>query len=282
MDEQIGMPDRTEAPTVLVTDSGVGGLSVVRAIRAALPGVRLIYLADNAGFPYGKLAPDVLTGRLVGFATRLVPDYACDAMVVACNTASTVVLDALRKALTIPVVGTVPAIKTAGAVSKSRVIGLLATEATVSGPYIQNLIEKFASDCEVVKVGSPDLAQLAEAFARGHAPDHARLKTILAPFFGRHTAPVDAVVLGCTHYPLIVDDLRAVGPDGVQWLDPSPAIADRLKTVLGDKHKPHIRAEEKDLAFFTDPSTDLDELRAFFAQFGFEDLAILRTEETVS
>jgi glutamate racemase len=254
----------------------------VRAIRAALPGVRLIYLADNGGFPYGKLAPNVLIGRLVGFATRLVPDYACDALVVACNTASTVVLDALRKVLTVPVVGTVPAIKPAGAVSKSRVIGLLATEATVSGPYIQDLIEKFASDCEVVKVGSPDLAQMAEAFARGQAPDHARLKTILAPFFGSHTAPVDAVVLGCTHYPLIVDDLRAVGPEGVRWLDPSAAIADRLRTVLGDKHQPHIRAKEKDRAFFTDPSTNLDELRAFFAQFGFEDLAILRAEETVS
>jgi glutamate racemase len=93
---------------------------------------------------------------------------------------------------------------------------------------------------------------------------------------------VDAVVLGCTHYPLIVDDLRAVGPEGVRWLDPSAAIADRLKTVLGDKHQPHIRAKEKDRAFFTDPSTNLDELRAFFAQFGFEDLAILRAEETVS
>ena len=276
------MSDRVEAPTVLVTDSGVGGLSVVRAIRAALPGVRLIYLADNAGFPYGKLAPDALIERLVAFAARLVQECSCDAMVVACNTASTVVLDALREVLTIPVVGTVPAIKTAGEVSQSRVIGLLATEATVSGPYIQNLIEKFASDCEVVKVGSPDLAQIAEAFARGHAPDHARLKTILAPFFGRHTDPVDAVVLGCTHYPLIVDDLRAVGPEGVRWLDPSSAIAERLKTVLGDKHQPHIHAKGKDRALFTDPSTNLDELRAFFGKFGFEDLAILRAEEIVS
>jgi len=254
----------------------------VRAIRAALPGVRLIYLADNAGFPYGKLASDVLIERLVGFATRLVPEYACDVMVVACNTASTVVLDALRKALTIPVVGTVPAIKTAGAISKSRVIGLLATEATVSGPYIHDLIEKFAPDCEVVKVGSPDLAQMAEAFARGRPPDHGQLKTILAPFFDRHAEPVDAVVLGCTHYPLIVDALRAAGPEDVRWLDPSPAIADRLRTVLGDKHQPHIRVTEKDRALFTDPSTNLNELRAFFGKFGFEDLAILHAEEAVS
>ncbi len=282
MKERIGKSDRDEAPTVLVTDSGVGGLSVVRAIRGALPGVRLIYLADNAGFPYGKLAPNVLTERLVRFATHLVADYACDAMVVACNTASTVVLDALRQALSVPVVGTVPAIKTAGAVSNSRVIGLLATEATVSGPYIQTLIEKFAADCEVVKIGSPDLAQIAEQLARGHRPDHARLRTILAPFFGRHTAPVDTVVLGCTHYPLIVDDLSAVSPEGVRWLDPSAAIADRLKTVLGDKHQPHIRPQGEDRALFTDPATNLEELRAFFAAFGFRDLAVLRAEEAVS
>ena len=281
MNERIGKSDRDEAPTVLVTDSGVGGLSVVRAIRSALPGVRLIYLADNGGFPYGRLAPDVLIERLVGFATRLVGEYACDAVVVACNTASTVVLDALRRELTVPVVGTVPAIKTAGAVSSNRIIGLLATEATVSGPYIQNLIEKFASDCEIVKIGSPDLAQIAEDFARGHQPDHARLRTILAPFFGRHTAPVDTVVLGCTHYPLIVDDLRAVGPEGVHWLDPSAAIAERLKTVLGDKHKPHIPVPGNDRALFTDPSTNPDDLRAFFGKFGFNDLAILCAKESV-
>lgn len=264
---------------MLVTDSGVGGLSVVRAIRAALPGVRLIYLADNAAFPYGRLAPSVLIERLTGIAAGLVKTYRCDAMVVACNTASTVALEALRKALTIPVVGTVPAIKTAGAVSKSRVIGLLATQATVSGPYIQDLIEKFASDCEVVKIGSPDLAAMAEDFARGKSPDQARLKEILAPFFGRGAPPVDAVVLGCTHYPLIVDDLRAAGPKNVTWLDPAAAIADRLKTVLGS---PEGVEKGQDRAFFTDPATDLDAVRDFFAQFGFFDLGILKAREAVS
>lgn len=279
MSERAGEKGELKAPTVLVTNSGVGGLSVVRAIRAALPGVRIIYLADNAAFPYGKLSRDVLTGRLTGLATRLVADYDCDAMVVACNTASTVVLDALRKVLKVPVVGTVPAIKTAGAVSNTRVIGLLATEATVNGPYIEDLIAKFASDCEVVKIGSPDLAAMAEAFARGHAPDHARLKTILVPFFGRHTDPVDAVVLGCTHYPLIVDDLRAVSPRDVKWLDPSPAIAERLKTVLGDKHNISEPSSGADRALFTAPDTDLDAVRAFFDKFGFSDLSVLPAQE---
>lgn len=279
MDGRVEERNRALGPTVLVTDSGVGGLSVVRAIRAALQGVRLIYLADNAAFPYGRLAPSVLIERLTGLAVGLVEDYRCDAMVVACNTASTVALDALRKALTIPVVGTVPAIKTAGAVSKTRVIGLLATQATVSGPYIQDLIEKFAADCEVVKIGSPDLAAMAEDFARGKSPDRGRLKEILAPFFGHHAPHVDAVVLGCTHYPLIVDDLRAVGPDRVAWLDPAAAIADRLKTVLGT---PQGASAGQDRAFFTDPTTDLDAVRAFFAQFGFADLGILKAREAVS
>jgi glutamate racemase len=268
-------------PTVLVTDSGVGGLSVVRAIRAALPGVRIIYLADNAAFPYGKLASAVLVERLTRLAARMAADYGCDAMVVACNTASTVALDALREVLTIPVVGTVPAIKTAGAVSKTRVIGLLATEATVSGPYIQDLIAKFAADCEVVKIGSPDLAAIAEAYARGIPPDQTRLKAMLAPFFGPEAPAVDAVVLGCTHYPLLVDQLRAAGPDGVQWLDPSAAIADRLKTVLDDKHREHA-AGSGDGALFTDPATDVEAVRAFYAKFGFSDLRCLETRETAS
>ena len=267
-------------PTVLVTDSGVGGLSVVRAIRAALPGVRIIYLADNAAFPYGKLAPSILVERLTELAKRLVADYRCDAMVVACNTASTVALEALRKVLSIPVVGTVPAIKTAGAISKTRVIGLLATEATVSGPYIHDLITKFASDCEVVKIGSPDLAAIAEAYARGTTPDPARLKKILEPFFDTHAPKVDAVVLGCTHYPLLVDQLRAAGRAGVQWLDPSAAIADRLKTVLGDKHLSASAAGDK--ALFTDPATEFEAVRAFYARFGFTDLAGLTTREAVS
>lgn len=268
-------------PTVLVTDSGVGGLSVVRAIRSALPGVRIIYLADNAAFPYGKLVPTILIERLTGLAKRLVADYRCDAMVVACNTASTIALDALRGVLAIPVVGTVPAIKTAGAVSKTRVIGLLATEATVSGPYIHDLIAKFAADCEVVKIGSPDLAAIAEAYARGTPPDRARINDILAPFFGPHAPKVDAVVLGCTHYPLLIDALRATGPKNVQWLDPSPAIADRLKTVLGDKHN-GASASGSDRALFTDPTTDFEAVRAFYAAFGFTDLACLETRETVS
>ena len=268
-------------PTVLVTDSGVGGLSVVRAIRAALPGVRIIYLADNAAFPYGKLAPTILTERLTGFAKRLVAEYACDAMVVACNTASTVVLDSLRRVLTIPVVGTVPAIKTAGAVSKTRVIGLLATQATVSGPYIHDLIAKFAADCEVVKIGSPDLAAVAEAYARGVDPDPQRLKETLEPFFGRQAPKVDVVVLGCTHYPLLLEQLRAAGPKGVEWLEPSPAIADRLKTVLGDKHG-GATPSHGDRALFTDPATEFEPIRAFYGRFGFTDLAILEAWEPVS
>jgi glutamate racemase len=216
----------------LVIDSGVGGLSVARAIRAAMPDLAIVYIADNAWFPYGQRSEQALTARLIELVEHALEAYPCEAVVVACNTASTVVLDALRARFAQPIVGVVPPIKTAGEVSRSRVIGLLATEATVLRPYVKNLAAQFAADCELVSVGSPRLAEMAEEKVRGEGVDLDALREILQPFFGEGAPPVDTVVLGCTHYPLLLDELQAVSPPGVRWLDSSPAIARRLAQVL--------------------------------------------------
>lgn len=265
---------------ILVIDSGIGGLSVVDAVRAHLPHVRIVYLADNAGFPFGNMGREALKSRLQRLVLSLKERYRCDALVVACNTASTVALDALRGALDIPVIGTVPAIKTAGEVSRTRAIGLLATPATAHGPYIDDLIARFASNCKVVRIGARDLAAKAEAFARGEPPDPFYLSQLMAPFFGPDAPPVDTVVLGCTHYPLLIDHLRAAAPPFVQWLDPAHAIARRLKHVLETaepKDQARRAALRDDLALFTDPATDLDALRPFLAKYGFSDLRLSAT-----
>lgn len=218
---------------MLLVDSGLGGLTVLAACRAQMPGLSPVFLADNAGFPYGRLADHVIVDRVVSLVTSALAEWPAEAVVVACNTASTLVLEPLRERLSIPVVGVVPPVKPAALLSTSRAIGLLATPGTVGRAYVDRLIEDFAADCTVVRVGAPDLAAMAEASMLGEAPDVEEITRILAPFFGPAAPPVDAVALGCTHYPLLLPALKAAAPEGTRWLDPAPAVARRLAEVLG-------------------------------------------------
>lgn len=226
------MPDG-KGPRVLLVDSGLGGLTVLAACRALIPGLSPVFLADNAAFPYGRLADPVIIERVVSLVISALAEWPAEAVVVACNTASTLVLGPLRERLSVPVVGVVPPIKPAALLSTSRAIGLLATPGTVGRAYVDRLVEDFAADCTVVRVGAPDLAALAEASMLGEAPNAEEITRILAPFFGAGAPPVDAVALGCTHYPLLLPALKAAAPEGVRWLDPAPAVARRLAEVLG-------------------------------------------------
>lgn len=248
----------------LIIDSGVGGLSVASAARVALPELNIAYVADNAWFPYGKRSEAALIERLVHLVEHSLRISPGDAVVVACNTASTVVLDALRSQFNVPIVGVVPPIKTAGEVSQSRVVGLLATEATVTRPYVRRLKEEFAADCRIIPLGLSRLAEIAEEKVRGIPVDRAELRELLKPFFGRDALHVDTVVLGCTHYPLLLDDFKAVSPPDVQWLDSSPAIARQLARVLSDV-PPHNDGPLKDAVYFTAPVEAVDALTAYLA-----------------
>lgn len=237
---------------VLVIDSGIGGLTIVQALRRRLPQLSVVYLADNAGFPYGNLSPAALSARLTAYVEHYCAAYACSAVVLACNTASTVALAAVRERVAVPVVGVVPAIKPAALLSRSRVIGLLATPVTVCSPYVDDLIKQFAADCTVVRVGPPDLAALVEARYQGEELDWERLRAIVAPLFGPDAPPVDTVVLGCTHYPLLLEELQLVAPPGVRWLEPGPAVARRLEQVLRGAARPTVGVD--DVALFTAPA----------------------------
>ena len=222
------------APHILVFDSGVGGLTVLAAVRRMLPEARLTYVADNAGFPYGAWEEEALVAHIVALFERLIGAHSPDICVIACNTASTLVLPHLRARFAAPFVGTVPAIKPAAERTKSGLISVLATPGTVRRDYTNGLIRDFAGHARVMLVGSKHLAGLAEAKLAGAEVDRDLVAREIAPAFheeaGRRT---DHVVLACTHYPLLLDELVAAAPWPVEWVDPAQAIARRVAQVLG-------------------------------------------------
>jgi glutamate racemase len=222
------------APTILVFDSGLGGLSVFRELARARPDARFVYAADDAAFPYGALSEEALIARVMAVMEHLIARHAPDAVVIACNTASTLVLAPLRARFSLPFVGTVPAIKPACESSLTRQVSVLATPGTVRRDYTQKLIQDFAGDCQVTLVGSTRLAPLAEAAMRGEGVSDEEIAAEIAPAFMREgRARTDTVVLACTHYPLLLGRLQQVAPWPVRWIDPAPAIARRLSSLIG-------------------------------------------------
>jgi glutamate racemase len=220
----------TSLPPILVFDSGIGGLSVWEGIRALLPHLPCVYCADNRIFPYGLQEESVLVERVCSLIPLLVKLHHPALIVVACNSASTVVLDALREVVAVPVVGVVPAIKPAAEQSRSGVIGLLATPGTVKRQYTDRLIEQFAGECKVIRVGSNVLVEQAERKLRGEAVDIGLLAEAIAPFMLADTVP-DIVVLGCTHFPFLSEELSFLLP-GIALLDSADAIARRTAHLL--------------------------------------------------
>jgi glutamate racemase len=213
---------------VVIFDSGVGGLSVYQEIYALLPQVQFIYAFDNAAFPYGELDDATLIKRTNYIVTLLANQYQADLVVIACNTASTIVLPSLRQQLTIPVVGVVPAIKPAALISQTKSIGLLATPATVNRAYTHQLIQQFANGCDVKMIGSTRLVEMAEQKLRGKLVDIDELTEILAPWQGT----VDSIVLGCTHFPLIKQEILLALNHQINVIDSGKAIAKRVALLL--------------------------------------------------
>lgn len=237
---------------ILFFDSGVGGLSVLGPTRELLPNAPIVYAADSAGFPYGKRSEAEIASRIPALLGRLVERFHPRLAVIACNTASTIALEHVRSALDLPVVGTVPAIKPAAEVSKSRVIGVLGTEATVRQPYVDDLAAKFASDCTIVRHGSPELVELAEAKLAGEDVSVDAVRAATQPMFDASgDNHIDTVVLACTHFPLLEDELRSAFPD-VNYVDGGPGIARRIAWLT--REQPWPSAPSPGLMLFTGPS----------------------------
>ncbi len=255
---------------ILLFDSGVGGLSVLAPIRARLPGRAIVYAADNAGFPYGTKTEAEIAGRVPALLGRLVERYRPALVVIACNTASTIALAAVRTALDVPVVGTVPAIKPAAAISRTRVIGVLGTAATVRQPYVDRLAAEFAADCTVIRHGSARLVELAEAKLRGHAIDPADVARELADLLDQPGGDrIDAVVLACTHFPLLAPELAAAASRPLAFVDGGEGIARRVAYLLSDAATAPAPPAVA-VAVFTRHDGEVDALRPALHSFGLD------------
>lgn len=220
---------------VLVFDSGMGGLTVAREIQALAPTLAVDYAADSGFFPYGEKSDDALRDRLPKVAQALCQVAQPDVFVIACNTASTLALDEVRAVLNIPVVGTVPAIKPAAQLTRTRTIGLLATPGTVRRAYTAQLIEDFASDIRVILHGSIALVRMAEQVAAGHPVPLEAFRIAQAPLFEQDGGTeIDTIVLACTHFPLVRGELAASVPHAVNFIDSGEAIARQTLRVLSD------------------------------------------------
>lgn len=257
-------------PTVLVFDSGVGGLSVYDEIRQLLPGLHYLYVFDNEAFPYGEKSEEFIVDRVVQIvdsATRL---YPLALVVIACNSASTVTLPALRQHFAFPVVGVVPAIKPAARLTRNGVVGLLATRGTVKRPYTHELVSRFANECKTEMLGSAELVELAEAKLHGKAISLDEIRHILQPWL-RMAEPPDTVVLGCTHFPLLNEELQAVLPEGTRLIDSGAAIARRTAWLLANE-APDACSADASRAFCLSLDEQAVQLLPVLQRYGFETL----------
>lgn len=267
--------------SVLILDSGIGGLSVFYEISRKLPSLDIDYLADHSYFPYGTKSPGAILSRVICLVESSLKRQDYSLIVIACNTASTVVLDSLRAIFNLPFVGVVPAIKPACAQSINKRVGLLATEGTVTRDYTHRLIEQFGHDSEIELVGSARLVEIAEQKLKGQAADLSELRKILSPFKERQ---VDQVVLGCTHFPLLKEELAAAADWPVEWVDSGKAIASRVDALLAmlpeDNHE--TAAPEANYRFYSTDRTVLGSLANSLELFNQKVHWIVETESAES
>lgn len=272
------LENKAPETTIMVFDSGVGGLSVAHSILQRIPGIRVVYVADDAAFPYGTKPELLLKQRILDVLLPLQKLHSPDLIVVACNTASTLILPDLRAHLAIPVVGVVPAVKPAAQLSQTKCIGLLATPATVNRAYTDQLLRDFATDCQVVRVGTSRLVEISELYLRGETVSREEIRAIITPFFASAQAlhrPVDVVVLGCTHFPLLRQLLSEVAPRQVSWIDSGAAIAGRVEQLLGQEDKlPDRCAVVTHLLIFTGNGALTEGFKSHLRQLGIDQFQI--------
>ena len=255
--------DRTSP--ILLFDSGIGGLSVLGELRRLMPLAPVIYAADLAGLPYGEKTEAEIAARVAGLLGRMAERYHPRLICIACNTASTIALSMVRDVLETPIVGTVPAIKPAAALTRTGTIGLLGTAATIRQEYVDRLELQFAADKRLLRHAAPDLVAAAEAKLRGYKPDPAAISGAVA---GLREQPggdeIDTVVLACTHFPLLQEELEVGFGPGIQFVDGASGIARRIAHLTQGQE---FQRAEPDIAVVTGDHADDAGLREAFAQY---------------
>lgn len=246
---------------ILLFDSGVGGLSIFAEITKLMPAFSICFASDNQGFPYGTKTDDDLLAQIDRSINILIAMTNPKVIVIACNSASTIALDHLRQKITIPIIGVVPAIKTAAQMTKAKHIGLLATPGTIQRPYTQQLFDTFARDCDTTRVGSSEMVKMAEEKLRGYAIDMQKLAKELEPF---QNTTVDTIVLGCTHFPHLREEIQMLLPPHVALIDSGLAIAKQTQRILGDHQPSHSPYH---LALFTQYDKNAERLEPCLKQY---------------
>ncbi|CAO95190.1 glutamate racemase [Erwinia tasmaniensis] len=257
-------------PTVLIFDSGVGGLSVYNEIRTLLPDLHYLYAFDNVAFPYGEKSEAFIVERVLDIVTAVTGLYPLALVVIACNSASTVTLPALRARFAFPVVGVVPAIKPAARLTRNGIVGLLATRGTVKRPYTHELVARFAGECKTEMLGSGELVDIAEAKLHGQPVAIEEVRRILQPWL-RMAEPPDTVVLGCTHFPLISEELQQVLPQGTRLIDSGAAIARRTVWLL-ENESPEVLSADDNMALCLEITEQTVQLIPVLQRYGFKTL----------
>ena len=259
---------RADQP-ILLLDTGVGGLSILGPVRKLLPNAPIAYALDQAGYPYGQKPESELTARVPALLGRLAEQVDARLAVIACNTASVIALEPIRSALAIPIVGTVPAIKPAAAMSESRTIGVLGTASTVRQPYVDNLSREFASDCRIIRHGTHDLVELVERKMRGEATRPNDFATVLDELFSQPGGErIDTVVLACTHFPLVEEELAAASPRPVTFVHGGDGIARRAAHLT--EGQPWPAAPAPGTAIFISDGSDLQPLCPRLREYGID------------
>ncbi|WP_159978364.1 MULTISPECIES: glutamate racemase [unclassified Novosphingobium] len=251
---------------ILLFDSGVGGLTVLEEVRKAVPDAPIIYAADTAGLPYGTKTEAQVAARVAGLLGRMTERFRPRLVCIACNTASTIALGMVREVLEVPIVGTVPAIKPAAAMTRTGVIGLLGTEATVRQAYVDRLEQEFAADKRLLRHGAPGLVEAAEAKLRGEPVDPAVIEHAANALRSQPGGErIDTVVLACTHFPLVEEELsRAFGP-GVRFVHGAQGIARQIARLMAGQE---YARQAPDMALFTGAGDVPDAYRSKLAQYG--------------
>lgn len=277
------MTGNDNRPKVLVFDSGVGGLSILGEIQSRVPGCDLIYASDNAAFPYGTKTEEELVIRVDLVLHQILARHPVDILVVACNSASTLALPHIRAHFDQPIVGVVPAIKPAAACSQSKVIGLLATPGTLTRHYTRDLIAEFASDCHLIQLGSSELVQLAERKLRGQAIGMESLHQILAPMADDLRYPdMDKLILACTHFPLLREELSHYFGRAVQLIDSGPAIARRVAYWVAQLGLTPGLSQTQHLALFTRSNPALTQLTPALNHYGLTRIELVGDQSSLS
>lgn len=261
-------------PKVVIFDSGVGGLSIFQEVHRLMPENHYVFVSDAAAFPYGIKKESVLIERVLTVCQTVLKKFTPDLVIIACNTASTVTLPHLREKFDVPFVGVVPAIKPAAVISTSKVIGLLATPATIERGYTQSLIDQFADDCRVIRVGTSALVEIAEQKLANERVDIAQVERILQPFL--NTPELDTLILACTHFPLLKEEIKSVFEQynhNIEFVDSGSAIASRVQDLTTNIKS--SASNEPNQAWLTALNTKHSTLTDYLTTLGFSKTQLL-------